>query len=59
MTAQIIITYLEYELDADHIIDIEYNAHAKDELVLIRRIAYKHLAKLGKNIAPNSDHRIW
>lgn len=58
MTAQIIITYLEYELDADHIIDIEYNAHAKDELALIRRMAYKYLAKFGKSIAPNSDHRI-
>ena len=58
MTTQIIITYFEYELDADHIIDVEYNAHAKDELVLIRRIAYKHLAQLSKNIAPNSDHRI-
>ena len=33
MTTQIIITYFEYELDADHIIDVEYNAHAKDELL--------------------------
>lgn len=50
MATQIIITYLEYELDADRIIDVEYNAHAKEELALIRRIAYKHLAKLGKTL---------